>query len=131
MPGHIGKDSKAVTQRLIQVLNVLIVSGRFKSRRQITQKLGVYETQASRWYSGEGACTVDVLVKVVKVLGVDPAWLLMGTGEMFTNADSRLEAIEKQRAMLTENRPVKPGTKTRNSREKSSKKRSFQKKLAL
>ena len=90
MKKTINPEAQAIQERFFQALDNAVESGKSLGLRGFCRKHNLNRTKYSRIKNtmGTGAMTyraidVDALSGICMDFGVNPAWLLLGTGEMY------------------------------------------------
>lgn len=79
------EHSHEVSKRFLQVMRRVVAEriGGITTQTAFAEKVGEFKQNITRIEAGTRYPTVEMLHMTCLVFGVDPAWLLMGTGEMF------------------------------------------------
>jgi transcriptional regulator with XRE-family HTH domain len=103
-----------VTLRMIKAMKAVIATHEtVQTRKEFAEHIGTTNQFISRWSSGEANCTVENIAIACKKFRINPTYLILGQGEMFT-AGANKESVKVGESILTMSKE-KPVTKTRNS----------------
>lgn len=87
------------------------------SQEEFSQQLGIHKNSLGRYERGDSTPGADVVERICTIFGVDPQWLLLGTGRMrgevsqsaqipneegipLSTFEARIAALEEQNAQL-------------------------------
>ena len=80
---------KDVSSRFIEVLNELLKRGCLRDKKTFASSVGCSTSMITEISKGRSNVGVSVLQNTVLNFGVSATWLLVGTGEMFTNEEKQ------------------------------------------
>ena len=82
-------DKKDISSRFIEVLNELLKRGFLRDKKAFASSVGCSTSMITEISKGRSNVGVSVLQNTVLNFGVSATWLLVGTGEMFSNEDKQ------------------------------------------
>ena len=82
-------DKKDVSSRFIEALNELLKRGCLRDKKAFASSVGCSTSMITEISKGRSNVGVSVLQNTVLNFGVSATWLLVGTGEMFTNDEKQ------------------------------------------
>ena len=82
-------DKKDISSRFIEVLNELLKRGCLRDKKAFALSVGCSTSMITEISKGRSNVGVSVLQNTVLNFGVSATWLLVGTGEMFTNEEKQ------------------------------------------
>ena len=82
-------NKKDISSRFIEVLNELLKRGCLPDKKAFALSVGCSTSMITEISKGRSNVGVSVLQNTVLNYGVSATWLLVGTGEMFTNEEKQ------------------------------------------
>ena len=82
-------NKKDISSRFIEVLNELLKRGCLRDKKAFASSVGCSTSMITEISKGRSNVGVSVLQNTVLNFGVSATWLLVGTGEMFTNEEKQ------------------------------------------
>lgn len=104
MPAKTKDIEEAIRKRFIEVVNEINAADDALSIARIMEKLGDYQQSFTQMHAGKRYPTLKNVVLLCQYFGVNPAWLLFGTGNNGLASAAaplkRLEMMEQEIQML-------------------------------
>ena len=98
----IKKHSDQVAARFLQAMKQVIAKDLATSQKDFAEKVGEYAQNISKIESGSRYPTIEMMCNSCIIFNINPSWLLLNSGEMFTSdtktigLEERIETIEKE-----------------------------------